>query len=462
MALSDVEKATIAHLQGKMADVVITDQLNDAYYNGLQRLDQIGIAVPPELRRFETLVNWPRVTVDALEERIDKKALMLPGKDVSAPELEEAWAANDLDSEASLLHIDTLVYGRAFACVGANEDDPEHPIISVESPREIAVDINPRTRRVTAALRLYGPDLTGQASELTLYLPDVTVWATRTERGWVETDRDEHRIGRVPVIPFYNRRRTGPAAGLSEMADVISLTDSAARALTNLQIALETHAVPQKYVLGMSKGDFVDKDGNPIPVWQAYYSGIWANQNSDAKVGQFSASSLSNFHDTINHYGGLVSSVTGLPMRYLGQNTANPPSADGIRADESRLVKRAERKCAAWGDQWGRVLAYYLRIRDGEWLDDARISVEWHDPGTPTVAARADAVQKLAGGKAILSLEGAWDELGWSEARKQRERDYLKAEKAAQPTPPALAPDVAPTDLPVRDAGVDEGNGRDA
>lgn len=455
MALSDVEKATIAYLQGKMADVVLADELNEAYYNGRQRLDQIGIAVPPELRRFETVVNWPRVTVDALEERIDKKALMLPGRDVAAPELEEAWAANDLDSEASLLHLDALVYGRGFACIGANEDDREHPLITVESPREVAVEVNPRTRRVTSALRLYGPDETGNPVELTLYLPGETIWATRTAEGWVEVDRDRHRIGRVPVIPFYNRRRTGPAAGLSEMADVITLTDSAARALTNLQVALETHAVPQKWVLGMSKGDFVDKDGKPIPVWQAYYSGIWANQNSDAKVGQFSASDLRNFHETISHYGGLVSSVTGLPMRYLGQNTANPPSADGIRADESRLVKRAERKCAAWGDQWGRVLAYYLRIRDGDWLDDARISVEWHDPGTPTIAARADAVQKLAGGKAILSLEGAWDELGWSEARKQREREYLAAEKAAQPTSPPPAPVEAPQD-PLQDRTVAE------
>ena len=54
---------------------------------------------------------------------------------------------------------------------------------------------------------------------------------------------------------------------------------------------------------------------------------------------------------------------------------------------------------------------------------------EWHDAATPTVAARADAIVKLTGGKPVLSVEGAWDEMGWSEPRKAREREYLAAER---------------------------------
>ena len=58
------------------------------------------------------------------------------------------------------------------------------------------------------------------------------------------------------------------------------------------------------------------------------------------------------------------------------------------------------------------------------------------EESNPTLARKAvkeklvDAVQKLTGGKPILSREGGWDELGWSEARKARERDLLKAEEA--------------------------------
>jgi len=443
VALSLDDTKTVAALAQQIETTGYVDQRLDAYYEGQQRLQHIGLAVPPELRRFETLVNWPRLCVDSLAERMSVKSLMLPGVDVADPSLQEAWDFNNLDSESNLAHLDAFVYGRGFVCVGSNEEDAEHPLITVESPREVIAAFDPRTRRVSAALRLYGysdGDLTPTLA--TLYLPNSTTWLEKgTDGRWRDYERDDHNVGRVPVYPLLNRRRTGRFSGVSEMADVIGLTDAAARSLTNLQIAAETHSVPQKYVLGMSRGDFVNADGSPIPAWESYFSAIMANQNKDAKVGQFTASDLKNFHETVNHYAQLVAGVTGLPMRYLGQVSTNPPSADGIRADESRLVKRAELRMSNFGNVWGQVLAHYLRIRDGDWVDGNRITVEWHDAGTPTYGAKVDGVQKLTGGKPILSTQGGWDELGWSEARKQREMAYLQQEQT-DPTLEAIARDL--------------------
>lgn len=445
MALSVDETRTIARLANQLAYTSVTDKLRDAYYEGSQRLEHIGLAVPPELRRFETVVNWPRLVVDALEERCDKKAFLLPNEDRADASLEEGWVANNLDSEASLVHLDSLIYGRGFVSVGTNEEDPEHPLITVESPTETVVEIDARKRRVLNALKLYGqtPDAgdiqPGLPTFATFTQPNRTQWLEKGADGrWEIVDQDDHMLGRVAVVPFFNRRRTGRWVGVSDMADAISLTDAAARSLTNLQIAGETHSVPQKWVLGMTKSDFVDGDGNALPAWQSYFSAIWANQNKDASVGQFTASSLSNFHDTVSHYAALVSGLYGLPMRYLGQNTANPPSADGIRADEARHIKRAERKMQGWGDQWPRVMAYYMRFRDGVWPGGGdRISMTWHDAATPTVAARADAIAKYKG-SGIYSREGSWDELGWSEPRKATERAYFAAE-ALDPITQALA-----------------------
>lgn len=436
MPLSADEAATFAYLEQKLGASWVKDSAYDAYYEGTQRLVRLGLAVPPELSRFETVVNWPRLVVDSLEERCDVKAFVRPGTDTEDDALREGWESNNLDSEFHLTLTDSFVFGRGFVSVGANEDDPDHPLILVESPRETAVDVDPRHRRVRSALKMYGVDDTGEfaglARHATLMLPDVTIWLERSRSspaGWVEVDRDEHKLDRVAMFPFFNRRRTGKWVGVSEMADAISMTDAAARALTNLQVAQETHAVPQRYALGVSKGDFVDSSGVALPVWQAYFGAIWANQNKDAKVGQFSASDLRNFHETVNHYAGLVAGLYGLPMRYFGLNTANPPSADGIRADEARHVKRAERKMSYAGDQLGRVMATYERIRTGEWPSSGdRISVLWHDAATPTYAAKVDGIQKLTGGKAILSRRGGWDELGWSEARKDREARNLEDE----------------------------------
>ena len=155
-------------------------------------------------------------------------------------------------------------------------------------------------------------------------------------------------------------------------------------------------------------------------------SAFLALANSDAKVGQLQGTSLSNFHDTVNHYARLVGALTGLPPHFLGFSSENPASADAIRSSESRLVKRAELKQRQFGDAWGRVMALYLRLRDGEWPEGNRISTEWYDAATPTVAARTDATVKLVQA-GLLTTEGAWDDLGWSEARKVRERGYREA-----------------------------------
>lgn len=431
--LSDDESMALATLERYHSANTAGDAVLGKYYDGEQRLVQLGIAVPEELRRFVTVVNWPRLVVDALEERCDVKSFIRGGTDLADAELREGWDGNNLDSEFPLAFLDSLIYGRGFLSVGTNEDDPAMPLIAVESPLEMAVDVDPRRRRVRAAAKFYGevaePGRPGR-EYATLYLPEATIWLEKESSGWTEVDRDVHGLKRVPVIPFFNRRRSGPWLGRSEMTDAIGLTDAAARSLTNLQLAGETHAVPQRYLLGASKGDFVDETGDPLPVWESYLSAIWATTNTDAKAGQFASSDLRNFHETVNHYAALVSGLYGLPMRYLGLNHANPPSADGIRADEARLIKRAERKMSVAGDQLGRTMAMWLKFKTGEFPDGNRIKVEWFDAATPTYASKADAVQKLTGGKPILSREGGWDELGWSEARKARERDLLKAEEA--------------------------------
>ena len=410
------------------------DQRFDRYYEGSQRLAHIGLAVPPELRKFETVLNWCRTVVDSVSDRMRMKAFYLPGEDRASEALRESWDYNNLDSESIAHHQEMLILGRGFVSVGANEEDPEFPLIQVENPRELAVDIDHRHRRLRAAVRVMPSenDAPGTPSNAVLYLPDSTMRLKRHQGRWVVEDRDDHGLGRVPLVMFLNRRRVGQWTGVSEMVDAIPLVDAAARSLTNLQLAGETHSVPQKYVLGMSKGDFVDANGNPIPAWEAYFNAIWANQNKDAKVGQFAASDLSNFHNTVDHYASKLAGLYGLPARYVGITSVNPAAEGAIRAEEARLILNVEKKAALAGDGWGWVMGLVERFRTGEWVSGSRIKTDWFDAGTPTYAQRADALTKMYNsGQGILSREGVWEELGWSEARMERERSRFEAEARA-------------------------------
>lgn len=428
------ESKRVDDLSRRLFTSYADDQRFDRYYEGSQRLTHIGLAVPPELRKFETVANWCRTVVDSVSDRMRMKAFYLPGEDRASEALRESWDYNNLDSESIAHHQEMLILGRGFVSVGANEEDPEFPLIQVENPRELAVDIDHRHRRLRAAVRVMPSenDAPGTPSNAVLYLPDSTMRLKRDQGRWVVEDRDDHGLGRVPLVMFLNRRRVGQWTGVSEMVDAIPLVDAAARSLTNLQLAGETHSVPQKYVLGMSKGDFVDAEGKPIPAWEAYFNAIWANQNKDAKVGQFAASDLSNFHNTVDHYASKLAGLYGLPARYVGITSVNPAAEGAIRAEEARLILNVEKKAALAGDGWGWVMGLVERFRTGEWVSGSRIKTDWFDAGTPTYAQRADALTKMYNsGQGILSREGVWEELGWSEARMERERSRFEAEARA-------------------------------
>lgn len=432
------------------------DERNELYYLGLKKLASLGLNIPPGLSLMEMYLNWSRVVVDWIEMRQDVKSFILPGKSVSDPGLLELWDANNMDSDLSLFNRDKLVYGRAFLSVGTNEDDPEHPLIRVESPREMTMLVDARRRQARCALRQWGDDDNPHNIKYaTLYTPEATVHLEMDNGIWVEVDRDDHGLGRVPIIMSLNRRRTGNWRGETEMTDIIPIVDGTARTLTNLQHAQEVAAIPRRAVAGASKGDFVDQDGKPLPVWDAYMGAVWALQNKDAKVMEFAAADLDNFHGTLNMYAQQASSVSGIPVKAFGQFTSNPAAEGAIRADESQAVKRVERQNADTGVALGWTMALAERFRSGKEISGNIIKTEWQDPGTPTFSQKADALQKLAGGAPIISREGAWDELGWSEARKAREREYFDQENE-DPYLTRLALKEAQNDLS-GGAGVPEG-----
>lgn len=395
----------------------------DAYYEGQQLLSYMAPELVAEMadRIRQVVVNWPRLVVDSLEERLDVEGFRFPGKAKADPGLWEMWQANDLDEESQLGHLDALVMKRAFVIVGSNEEDDQIPLITVESPLEVHAERDPRTREVAAAVKLWceeeGSSKTDYAN---LYLPNARVTYQKIKGEWVEVDRDDHNLGVVQVVPLVNRARTRNRGGVSELADVIPLSDAACKIATDMMVSAEYHAVPRRVAFGFDEQDFVDQDGNPVSAFSRVAGRVWATTKTKidgADVVQFPEANLANFHQTINSLAALVASLSGLPPHFLGLTTDNPASADAIRSSETRLIKRAERKQRGFGGSWEQVQRLALRIRDGEWSDDAkRLETVWRSAATPTVAQAADAAVKLyAAG--IVPLLQTRESIGFSETQ---------------------------------------------
>lgn len=413
------------------------ERLNE-YYEGVQKLEQLGLAIPQELKVFTVVLGWAATPVDALEHRLDLTGFRMPGAEAADTSLWDVWQYNNMDERAGFAHLDALALGSSYVCVGTNEADRSAPLITIESPLEMVVSRDPRTHRVMAAARFYDADETKTAQRATLYLPNVTRWLVRQSGMWVdELEPDVHNLDAVPVVPFVNRHRTtrltgSVLEGRSEMHSVIPIADSASRAITNTQLLQETLVAPARGVLGATKGDFVDAEGNTLSAWDAYFGSVWALSNKEAKTFQFDAADMKNIETIVNMYARLASGVTHLPVEYFGLTTNNPPSAEGYRAGETRLVKTAERKQIAFGNSWESVMRLAIRFRDGEWSPDARrMEAVWRDAGTPTLSMVADAVSKeFAVG--LTDWETAQEDRGRSPEtiRRMKERRVLEQSEA--------------------------------
>lgn len=433
MALSADELKTIDTLKRRLDDTYSNDKKFSDYYHCLQQVEQLGMAIPPAMRRFLVVANWPRVVVDTPVAREQLRGLFLPGEDVADPRLAAIADASNLAAQLKMFNRDRRIYGRAFLSVGSNELDPMLPLIRAESPTEMAATIDVRHEVVTSAARFYGIDPeTGQSpTNLTLYMPDYTVWAVMQDGSWVEADRDDHHLGQVPVVMHLNNRMSGGAmVGESALVDIIGLTDSVARSLTNMQFAQEAHGIPRMWMTGVSRQDFIDENGQPIPAFKAYFDAIHTLTNAGAKIGQLTAADLKNFETAVRLYGTQAATITGFPARYFGITTVNPSSEGGINAEEAELVQRVEAENLEVGVTLGWVAALALRFTGAEQIQGSRISAEWINPATPTVAQQTDAIVKLRQ-VGLLSQQGAWDEMGWSQTRKDREAKYL-AQEATQ------------------------------
>lgn len=430
--LSDDELALINMLRADMLRDRQALQLRDAYFNGEQLVRDLGISIPPQLKSLHTVIGWPRVGVESLEERLDLEAFRwADGSDSS--DLDEIVDANDLLDESSLAHLDALVYGREYLAVGSGGFDSDSPpLITAESPLDMTLLWDARLRMGTAALRECAADRYIESGPeermLVLYLPHQTVTCLpNASGGWEVVERDMHGLGVVPVVRLANRQRTADRVGKSEITpDVMSITDAACRRLMGIEVAAEFFGAPQRYILGASESAFQDAEGNAKSAWETYIGRMLALERDEdgnvPEVGQFSAHDPSGQTKIVDLYARIMASQMSVAPHVLGYSSDNPASADAIRFADNRQVKKAERRIRRLGAGWQQAMRLALWVRGGEPPDRSRrIETVWRNPATPTLAAQVDATVKLVQAEILpADSDVALEMAGFTEPQRQR------------------------------------------
>ncbi len=449
------------------------------YAIGNPNLPDVPGLSPGEVRDWMSVAraNWAGLVIDAPAERMGVEGFRFGKGDAESAKTADAdanriWQENHLDADSDLVHYGALSQRRAFVLVEKGIDG--RPVITHETPRQMAVEYEPgSTRRLHAALKLWYDDWTGE-TKATLWLTDRVYYFTSRRvdpvfptsprsalRQWEATALPNspdgsavNPAGEPPVVVFTNRRSRRPD-GFAEHEDVTTIQDRINLSLINLVAAMRYGAFRQRYAAGL----VVDEDpltGKKIQPYQLDIKTLWTTDNPDVKFGEFAATDLVPYVKAVESAVQDLAAISRTPPHYLLGQVVNV-SGDALKAAETGLVSKVRDRCRNFGESWEAVMRMAFRILG----DEARATAYdaetvWRDPESRSLAELADAGVKL--GSAGVPWRQRMERLQYTPKEIERmevdrAQDALLAPAPVQPTPlPTRQPQQDPRPVIARAA----------
>lgn len=403
-AMSGDDLDLLRQLLAQWQDKLRRNLLRRSYYDGKNRLRDMGISIPPGLDAIETVVGWPAKAVTALAQRVVFEGFVLPGTD-DPYDLDAILSDNASSVEFPQAFTSALIHSVSMLAITQGDVAAGEPEVLIQPVSAINATAlwDRRRRALSAALVVSDADENANPTEMVMLLPDrIGVCARRAGGGWSVTWRF-HSLGRVPVEPLVYRPDLDRPFGRSRISrPVMSITDEAVRTVLRTEVSAEFYTSPQRYVLGADEDPFVDGSGQPVPRWQAILGRVWGiSRDEDGNaptVGQFPQMTMQPHTDHLRSIAARFASETSLPLSSLGIVQDNPSSAEAIYAAKEDLVIEAKDTAAMFGGSLVRAARTAVMLRDGLTeppADSKALQAKWANPATPSVVSAADAAVKF-------------------------------------------------------------------
>lgn len=377
--------------------------------------------------------NWCPIVVDAVEERLNVEGFRF-GDESGDGDAWDIWQRNGLDAMSQIAHTEALIAGEAYASVWSADGQP---LVTIEHAGETIVKIDRATRLRLAALKRWRSD--DGTLYATVYLPDglykfeaqrrssdgwklsisdrdALGWIAARASGWKPREVDgepwpvRNPLGVVPVVPLQNRPRllTG---GESELADVVPLQDAANKIVSDLLVASEFAAFPQRTATGLEIPTDPET-GQPQEPFRPGVDRLWLAEDPEVKFGEFSVANLGNYVTAVELLVQHIASQTRTPPHYFAL-TGQYPSGESIKSAETGLVAKARRKMRHFGEAWEEVLRLCFAVREEpEKAVYGAAETIWGDPESRTEGEHVDALLKLSA--LGVPQQQLWEDAGYS------------------------------------------------
>lgn len=338
-------------------------------------------------------VNMPRLAITSVTDRIKVQGFRQQGDESADKTLGAIMRRANLAAAADRMHVTRALYGAAYVTVWTSERTGL-PVVLTDSPLNAAVDTDPATGEVLAAVRTW---TVGEETHAAYMTPDsITNYSTSTASGaggqWKQGESFDNDLGVVPMVPFIRHQGTGDKDGTSLVADILDLTDALAKVLADGMVTSEYYAKPRRYATGLEIEE--DEDGEPIDPFGK--KRFLQSEAPETKFGQLQATGPDAYTSLVATLTQQIGALSCLPPHYLGLHGDQPANADGVRAAETQLVARCYSEMRQLDSAWG-IVAALLMATNNPTLDPLELDYlpVWDSPETQTMAQSADAAAKL-------------------------------------------------------------------
>jgi hypothetical protein len=426
------DRALVRRLVQQWATHVGRNTLRHVYYTMHNRLKDLGISVPPELKNLNAACGWGKKCVDVMVEHSKLDGFTVGDRD-DQNALDAVWRRNHLRTKYR--RAATSALEQCFSLWFVSRDDGGHARVSCYPASACGCSWDDARDELEAALFVVSASREpGQEGE-----PDWVNLATATDLvrirrigGVWRASYEPHGLGHVPAfVTAYEPTLHRPFGTSRITREVMGYIDSAVRANVNEEIAAAFAASTQKYLLG-TDGDPFEKKTQ----WQSFIGSIFnIDKDGDGDVpafGQLPQPSMQPLADHWRLLCGRMSAATGIHVSQFGQVHDNPASSDAIYAENEPLIL----KVRDWNDDAGDVLAEVavacLATERGTTFDEALesspgIEAHFRNPAMPTLAQQTDASVKLASVvEGFSETDTFWEMNGFAKEERDRVRRELR------------------------------------
>lgn len=345
-----------------------------------------NISTPPQLKYFTSALGWCAKSVDTLADRLQFREFQNDSFNMN-----EIFINNNKD-----ILVDSAVLGALISScdfIAISQDGNGYPVLDVIDGGNATGTIDTRTNLLYEGYAVLERDKDGNAVTEAYYLP----YLTEIYKNGVKAAEFKHASRYPALIPIINKPDAKRPFGHSRISRAsMALVSSALRTIKRSEISAEFFAYPQKYIIGLSESaEIQDK-------WRATMATLLTvtrDEDGNApSVGQFAQQSFAPHLEQLKMFASLFAGETGLTLDDLGFPTANPSSAESIKAAHENLRLTASKCQNSFGV--GLINAGYVAacIRDKMDYDRREIAYtvpKWQPTFMPDFAALSSAGDSL-------------------------------------------------------------------